>query len=318
MENKAHALAAGLFVVALIALLVVMGLWLTRETGVRHVYEISTRETISGLQEQAPVRLRGVEVGKVTAIGFDATTRGNVLVRMEIDRAAPLTRATFAELGYQGVTGLAYVQLGDDGSAAPVLEPDDARPPRIPLRPGLLSQLESRGTALLTQVEQAAGRINQLLGDENQRRFSSALARIDDAAADTQRLAQRLDATVQQRVDPLLAEGMPALRAVRGSAEQIERTAAEFSATAALLNARNGPLERLAEGTEMLSSTAQAFNNATLPRINRASDDASRAARQLGRAVNNINDNPQSLLFGTGTPPPGPGEPGFTVPGGAR
>jgi len=38
----------------------VLGLasWLTRETGIRDVYEISTRETVTGLQEQAPVRFR--------------------------------------------------------------------------------------------------------------------------------------------------------------------------------------------------------------------------------------------------------------------
>jgi len=71
MENKAHALAAGLFVVALTALLLLVGAWLTRDSGERHPYEISTREAVTGLQEQAPVRYRGVDVGKVTRVGFD-------------------------------------------------------------------------------------------------------------------------------------------------------------------------------------------------------------------------------------------------------
>jgi phospholipid/cholesterol/gamma-HCH transport system substrate-binding protein len=32
------------------------------------------------------------------------------------------------------VTGLAFIQLADEGKPAPRLKPDDANPPRIPLR----------------------------------------------------------------------------------------------------------------------------------------------------------------------------------------
>src|SRR5205085_1099951 len=86
MENKAHALAAGIFVVLLSALVLGLAAWLTRTTGVRDLYEISTRETVTGLQEQAPVRFRGIDVGKVKKIRFDPKVPGNVLVQMEVDR----------------------------------------------------------------------------------------------------------------------------------------------------------------------------------------------------------------------------------------
>src|SRR3954467_3071 len=115
MENKAHAMAAGLFVTALTILVLVLAAWLTRDTGVRDTYEISTRETVTGLQEQAPVRFRGVDVGKVSAIGFDPKSVGSVLITLQIDREAPVTKSTYATLSYQGVTGLAFIQLDDDG-----------------------------------------------------------------------------------------------------------------------------------------------------------------------------------------------------------
>ena len=67
MENKAHALAAGAFVLGLIAALVALVIWLTRDDTVRNVYELSTRDAVSGLQPQAMVRFRGIAVGKVTA-----------------------------------------------------------------------------------------------------------------------------------------------------------------------------------------------------------------------------------------------------------
>lgn len=311
MENKAHALAAGIFVVAVAALLVMLAAWLTRDTGARDAYEISTRESISGLQSQAAVRYRGVDVGKVDAIGFDPKAQGNVLIRMEVDREAPVTQNTFATLSFQGVTGLAYVELDDNGQPGRKLAPEDGHPPRIPLKPGLFQKLAQRGEQLLDQADQAMGRINQLLGDANQKRFASALDNLGTASAKAGELAGNLDRTLKERVDPMVTEAKSTLQSVRSSSD-------EFGRTAKRLNATDGPIDRLAQGTQSLSHAADSFNAATLPRVNRVADETSRAVRQLGRTANTIGDNPQSLIYGNGPVAPGPGEPGFIAPGGAK
>jgi phospholipid/cholesterol/gamma-HCH transport system substrate-binding protein len=318
MENKAHALAAGIFVVVITALLIGLAAWLTRDTGERDAYEISTREAVTGLQPQAPVRYRGVDVGKVASIGFDPKIQGNVLLRLEVDREAPVTKETFATLSYQGVTGLAYVQLDDSGQPAPRLAPDDANPPRIPLKPGLLSKLATRGEAILEQVEEVTKRVNQLVGDDNQRRVAGALDKLAVAADSAGQLAQRLDATVAKRVDPALAEASTTMRSLQHSADEVRQTAAEFGQTARRLNAKDGPIERLATGSEALSHAADSFNSATLPRINRVTEETSRAVRRLGRTATAIGDNPQSLIYGSGVVAPGPGESGFAPPGAAK
>jgi phospholipid/cholesterol/gamma-HCH transport system substrate-binding protein len=318
MENKAHAMAAGIFVVAVTVLLVALAAWLTRDTGARDLFEISTRETVTGLQPQAPVRYRGVDVGKVASIGFDPKVPGNVLLRLEIDREAPVTGDTFATLSFQGITGLAFIQLDDSGKPAPRLVRDDEHPPRIPLKPGLVAKLTAKGEVILDRVEQVTARMDQLLGDDNQRRFSAALDNLGTAAADAGRLVQRLDSTVAKGVDPALVEVSTAMRAVRKGADAVDTAAADFGQTLHRLNAKDGPMDRLAEGTQALSHAADSFNSATLPRINRATEDTARAVRQLGRTATTINDNPQSLIFGVGPVTPGPGEPGFVAPGGAK
>lgn len=310
MENKAHALAAGIFVLVAAALLVGLASWLSRDTGERDLYEISTRETLTGLQSQAPVRLRGVDIGKVSEIGFDPKAQGNVLIRLEVDHEAPITRDTFATLGFQGVTGLSFVQLDDHGKPAPRLAPEDGHPPRIPLEPGFLSKIAKRGEAILDQVEQATTRVNQLLGDANQKRFATTLDNLGQAAADASKLAQRMDATVDQQLNPALAQATKTMRSA-------EKTSDEVGATARRLNQKDGPMDRLAEGTASLAHATDSFNAATLPRINRVTEEASRAVRQLGRTANAIGDNPQSLIFGNGRVEPGPGEPGFSPPQGA-
>ncbi len=318
-------MAAGIFVVLMSALLLALAAWLTRDTGQRDIYEISTRETVTGLQPQALVRYRGVDIGKVDTIGFDRKTTGNVLIRLEVDSAAPITSDTFATLSFQGVTGLAFVQLDDSGKQAVRLVPNDDAPPRIPLRPGFLAKLQDKGEKILEQVEQATARINQVLADPNQKRLAAALDNVGQAAASVSQLSTSMTALLDAQFGPtrvnipaFVKTADAALASLRGTSDAAKTAVTEIGKTAQRLNAKDGPVDRLAEGAEGLAHAADSFNAATLPRINRVTEDSSRAVRQLSRAVTGISDNPQALIFGSGPAQPGPGESGFSAPGASR
>lgn len=318
-------MAAGIFVVLMSALLLALAAWLTRDTGQRDIYEISTRETVTGLQPQALVRYRGVDIGKVDTIGFDRKTTGNVLIRLEVDSAAPITSDTFATLSFQGVTGLAFVQLDDSGKQAVRLVPNDDAPPRIPLRPGFLAKLQDKGEKILEQVEQATARINQVLADPNQKRLAAALDNVGQAAASVSQLSTSMTALLDAQFGPtrvnipaFVKTADAALASLRGTSDAAKTAVTEIGKTAQRLNAKDGPVDRLAEGAEGLAHAADSFNAATLPRINRVTEDSSRAVRQLSRAVTGISDNPQALIFGSGQAQPGPGESGFSAPGASR
>ena len=325
MENKSHAIAAGAFVLGVIAMIVALVVWLTRDDTVRNVYELSTRDAVSGLQPQAAVRYRGIAVGKVVSIDFDPVVKGNVRVRISVDQRVPLTTSTYATLSYQGVTGLAFIALDDKGESKVALAPDNSAPPKIPLRSSMLAQLQDRGEAILTQVEALTQRMSQLTGDANQKRIADALENIAQASASANQLTRQLDNTVRTGLNPALAAIPPlvehtkdAMTSVKKTAGDISRVANNLNATANKLNADGGPIERLGSGTQALSQAVESFNSATLPRLNRVAEDTSRAVRRLGRAADGISENPQSLLFGTGGTPAGPGEPGFSVPVGQR
>lgn len=321
MENKSHALAAGVFVLAITALLVALAVWLTRDAGSSHPYELSSRDPVTGLQPQAAVRYKGVAVGKVTSIGFDPDVVGNVLIRIAVDDTTPLSPTAFATLSYQGITGLAFVQIDDAGQPQDRLPPGRSGVPRLPLETSQLGKLTEQVPHILEQVDQATLRLNQLLSDGNQKAFTSVLANADHATTSLAQLSARLEHTVTQRLDPALARIPPladdtrqALRALQTAAIAAQGSFAAIDQTAARLNEKGGVIDRLADGTGALSHAADTFGRATLPRINRVADDASRAARQLGRTAAGISDQPQSLIFGGGTAMPGPGEVGFVAP----
>jgi len=310
MENKAHALAAGAFVLLVTALLVALAVWLTRQAGEVRIYEVSTRDAVTGLQSQASVRFRGVKIGKVADIGFDPQTPGLVLVRIEVAADAPITRSTYATLGYQGLTGIAFVQLDDSGESREPLAVAGGQAPRISMRPGLIDQWSRQGERLLGQLEETTRRVNQLLAPENQRALRKSIDALGEAAA---------------AVPPAMQEARVSFQAMResansvgASAEQVRRTADHYAGLAQRLQQPGGTLDQLQQGVGALASTGQAMQQTSLPRLNRALDDAGRSVRQMGRAAATLDDNPQALIYGPALALPGPGEPGFVVPRGAR
>jgi len=302
MENKAHAWAAGAFVLLVSALLVGLAVWLTRATGEVRLYEVSTRDAVTGLQSQASVRFRGVKIGKVVDIGFDPQQPGQVLVLVEVAADAPITRSTYATLGYQGLTGIAFVQLDDSGESREPL----AQAARIPMRPGLMDQWSRQGERILGQLEETTRRVNQLLAAENQQALRKSIDTLGQAAA---------------AVPPAMRQASESFQAMREAAGNVSSSAArvrsaadDYARLAQRLQQPGGALEQLQQGAGALAASGQAVQQNSLPRLNRALDDTGRTARQVGRAAAALDENPQSLLYGAPLALPGPGEPGFVAP----
>lgn len=328
MENKSHAIAAGTFVLLLIGLLIAMASWLTRDTSSQRQFEISSKESVTGLQPQAGVRYKGVVVGRVTAIALDERTRGNVLVRIAVNDNAPITSSTFASLGFQGVTGLAFVQLDDSGESSQPLATTLSRPGRIPMRAGLMARLTEQGGNLLTQLEQASQRMNALLAPENQKTLTTAVANLSQAAAGISQLTRHADQVltgngpegsaslphIAAQLDTTFKAMQTTSERLKESAEVVKASAEKFRLTNVRINEPGGTLDKIARSTEALAASTATLNATLLPRLSRTSDDTARTVRQFGHLAEGLAEQPQSLFLGRGAAAPGPGEPGFLPP----
>jgi phospholipid/cholesterol/gamma-HCH transport system substrate-binding protein len=305
-------------VLVVAALLVAMATWLTRDTGEHRPFEISSREGVTGLQAQAPVRYKGVTVGRVQSIALDPQAVGNVLIRIAVDGTAPITQTTFATLGFQGVTGLAFIQLDDAGPSSAMLASNDDQPGRIPMRPSLMSRLSDQGAGLLTQLDEATQRVSQLLAAPNQKKLMDAVGNMGQAAASIGQLAQQAN---QANLPALAQEAGATLKSLHSTSDRLGQSADSIGASADAFKGMSqrmaepgGTLDRIADGTNTLMATGQSLNATLVPRLNRTVDDTARTVRHIGRAVESVNDNPQALLLGNGVAQPGPGEPGFVAP----
>ncbi len=288
--------------VVVTALLVALAAWLTRDTGERApLRDLDARD-----------RHRPAVAGRRCAIAASTSARWRRSASIRRRRAtcwcgwrsiasAPMNRDTFATLNFQGVTGIAFVQLDDSGKPAPPLPPDDQNPPRIPLqarpagqaagtrrghpRPG--GERDAARQPVAERRQPAA--LRQRAGEPGQRRGRCRAGWCGD-------WTPRCSNTGRSGAG---RSGEHAALGAGAAPTRSARTADDFGKTARRLNAKDGPIDRLAEGTEALSHAADSFNAATLPRINRVTEETSRAVRQLRRTANAIGDNPQSLIYGT-------------------
>lgn len=298
MENRAHALAAGLFVILLGAALAVVALWFGGDTMTRAKYVLVSEFPVTGLNPQATVRYRGVTVGKVENIRLDPEDPNTILIGIAVDKNLPLTRNAYAQLGYQGITGLAFVQLNDEDSKAERLETDSGDPARIPLRPSLFDSITNSGQRLLANASVLVERTNLLLEEENRKRFINILE-------NTEQVTSRLGTVVAQ-LEPGL-KTIPGLAADASSVmKNADQLVIDLNQLTSRLNQRGGAIDSLSHTAGELTET--------MVKLREATEGIKRTSRIADRVLLQLEEQPRSLLFGKPPPLPGPGEEGFEPP----
>lgn len=312
MENRSHALMAGFFTIALLTLTTVLAIWLGRDKIKRIPYDVVTSSAVSGLNLQAAVRYKGIKVGNVTDIDFDDNNPGQIILRLEIIPDAPVTSSTYATLGYQGVTGIAFVQLDDEGTSKQLLvanhKPDVV--PRIPMRPGMMQNLEKRGQAILAQAEELTRRLNTMLDPANQKSLMTAVENIGQASAAWKELPAKFEPTLA-RLPELADQAKLTMVEVRNLSGNVGKLSNNLNQLTTSLQAEDGPLAKF---NLVMDNVGNSLTLDTLPKVQSVAGDAKASLHSFGRLSDSLKERPQSLLFGNPAPAPGPGEPGFVAP----
>ena len=306
MERSAYAFATGLFVVLLGLGVLAAARWLQGPEIPRQPYEVVARTSVAGLSPYSKVYFRGVEVGQVTAIRFAGDGTRDILIGIELESMVPVTTNTYAVLKSQGLTGLAFIELLDDGPLdAAELVTSAERPGRIQMRPSLLESFQAVGQGIAEQIQQLAGNVNRLFTPEAGARIGRILANIEH---------------ISTRTDELLATSRPAFERLAPLIDQGDATLAEAGATLVelretltLLQARLRDAEALAARADAtVGGVGEQVTTAVLPELETALVTIRAAAERFDRLAATLERNPGALLTGAPLPAPGPGEPGYS------
>jgi len=311
MENRAYALAVGLFTIVVGLATAASFWWFSGRTERTYDVLLYTDGSVGSLNEQAAVRFRGIRAGRVTDIDIDPDTPRRILVHLRLDASLQLSRATRAKLATQGLTGFIYVQLEDDGSDPRPLEAADGELPRIVLEKSNTNPTEA-AIAALNRIRDVADKLTLVLDDKNLGNLRSSLEHmsastrhLDEAMTQAPALIARANSLVARfdtdKMDSTLGN--------------LERTSKELPATLATLRNSLGGLQALTARWESIGGDVQTrLISDGGGQLGSTLDDLRRTSAELSSLIATLERNPQSLLFGRPSAEPGPGESGYTPP----
>jgi len=308
METKVNYVVVGLFTLLLGAGLLAGLLWLVAGGSFNKHYDVYlayVNESVAGLNLNAPVKYRGVDIGRVSDIRLDPANPESVRLTFELERGAPVKTDTEAVLKSQGLTGIAYVELSGGTRDAPLLKvAAKGEIPVIPTKPSLSARLENVATHVLASLDKTSSSLNALLSDENRIAFSNTLA---DLATLSRTLAARKDTidTGLANAGKVFEEGARAMAKVGPAIERIDR-----SAEAIRVMANNASAASLSAGktAEAVGGDVRRLTAETLPEFERLMGEMNDLAGSLRRMSDAYERNPGGLLFGRAPVPKGPGE----------
>jgi len=339
-EARGAFLRVGLLVLGGLGLVVGLVWFFGGGSEFRHgtVYESYFRESVQGLEVGAPVKFRGVTVGRVTELGLVTAEYGSratpveldmqsyrlVLVRFVVDRSRigqnlPSTEVVIklglrVRLASQGITGLTYLELDFvDPEKYPAQEvPWTPRDAYIPSMPSTLQQVQDAAQQFLAKLNRLdidtlaasiTGLVTDLRTNLDQGDLHLTLARSAE-------LMRTLNESVVGADLPGLSAGLrqtaEALRAVAQDRDlhRVLANAAVASDHLAAASARLAPLIAALQGTAQRADNGIAdLQQGLLPILR----DAQAAAANLRETSDELRRYPPQFLLAA--PPPRTQEP---------
>lgn len=297
MESRVNYTIVGLFVILLTSALLFFIYWLTKQYGEQAYdhYYVHLTESVAGLNTDAAVKYRGVDVGTVIHIGLNPANPEEVELLLKIEQHTPVKTDTTAAINFYGITGLAYIELKGFDKDAPLLKEahvsDDI--PVIPSRPSTFTRIDQSLSLLAEKIGHTLDGINRVLGDENQQNFASLLAETSGLASDLRSEVAGIGKLIEDG-QLMESEVTDAFASVNAASVSVSQMASRLEAVSAEF------------GAEMNSGMRSSFHA-----LRRLLADMDRLTGRLQHTIEKLDASPADLLFKRSQPRPGPGEEGF-------
>ena len=320
MEPKVNYFLAGSFVVVLGIVTLGLVVWLGKADyrGVYDQYDTYMRQSVSGLSVNSAVKYRGVDVGRVKDIALNPENTEEVHLILDILEGTPIKTDTVATLETQGLTGLATLNLEGGSREAPNLVVELGQEyPVIQSRPSLFFRLDMALSRLLSEqsltklfknLNAFSENAMAMMSEENRVYLERTLADLStisgtlagqsdsishaiETASESMENLAILTSTINEEIPSLLNRISKSAVAVKQVTEELARTG---HAVETVFQESRPDIER--------------FTGETLGETGLLIAELRELTSTLHRVVQQVEQNPDSLVFGRTSSVRGPGE----------
>lgn len=275
METRANYVIVGFVTIAVLLASFGFVYWIARYGDNQDSVELQIRipGSVTGLSVGSQVLFNGIKVGAVKTLAIDPLDPNAVIAITDVNVDTPVTEKTQATLGFQGLTGQAYIELkGGDANAPNILANSlkSGVPAQIEADPGAVNNLINQAQSIATKANGILGgletfvTLNQKPLTEtiaNANKFSAALGdnadQIDEFLASAGELSKTLEG-VSGRLNTTLASAEDLLKSV--DKVKIDKILANTDKASGDIAASTGDLKAIIDG---IKSSAQNVSELT-------------------------------------------------------
>jgi phospholipid/cholesterol/gamma-HCH transport system substrate-binding protein len=203
MESRINYILVGVFVLIFTAGLLYFVFWLGKygDDSDYVYYKTYMKESVSGLNKEAAVKLLGVDVGIVQDVRIDPENSEQVELLLKIEEQTPIRTDMTATLKSYGLTGLTFIEISGGTNAAPLFNHDKGYIPVIEAGPSLISRVDDTVTELTDKLSKNLDSMSLLLNQENIENVSVAVANIRKFSDQVISFQERLNSLISKSED---------------------------------------------------------------------------------------------------------------------
>jgi len=169
MYSRVNYTIVGIFVLLFGAGLIWFAFWLAKYGIHREfdTYKLYMTESVAGLSKDSVVKLRGVDIGRVSEIRINPDNIEHVEVFLKIKRGVPIKKDMIAHTQMLGITGLLSVEIDGGHNDSENLKPTENHIPIIYSTPSWLNKTKKGLGGLTDDLIEVSERLRKLLTDKN-------------------------------------------------------------------------------------------------------------------------------------------------------
>jgi phospholipid/cholesterol/gamma-HCH transport system substrate-binding protein len=291
MERTASYFTVGVFVSLALLALVGFLIWLAgaHDFGRYVRYTIYFTDPVSGLADEAVVKYKGVDVGRILRMRLAPEGTDLIKVDIEVREETPVRQSTTAEIEMQGILGASYIELATANA-------DDGPPPRLsaedyPVLKGQPSRLQQLFEDLPKVVDQLQTTLASI--DELSREGTKTAGSIRDFSDNVNK---KLDTTLST-FDEFSKESTKTASSLRELSENANK---KLQTTLSSIEDFSNESTKTASSLRELSDTANKRLDSALSSIDDFSKEGKRTAASIRGLAEKLKDDPSQVL----RPPP--------------